>query len=132
MAGSGFHVQVNGGLHVVLDLDLADIGFVAFEAEDQVVGAWGKGKSDGGLAGLLIAVDEDIGAGWASSDEEAFGNCFEQELLILRIAGLELERGLDLEIAFFLNLQAVACRNEIVEAAGRLAGASSSAGRTKD
>jgi len=81
-AGSGFELEVNGGLDIVLvlNLNLADIRFVAFEAEDEVVGACGKGKSDGGRAGLLVAVDEDIGAvgrvptkrPWRSLREGAF------------------------------------------------------------
>ena len=87
VTGSGFEFEIEGGLDVVLHLDLADIGFVAFETKDQIVRARGERETDGGLPRLFITIDEDIGAGWASADVKAFCQCFEQDLLVLGISG---------------------------------------------
>src|SRR5579864_9481298 len=54
---------VNFGLTVGADFDLIGVGIVAGEAEDQIVFAWSEGKGDGSLAGLFVAIDEDVGAG---------------------------------------------------------------------
>jgi len=41
VSGSWFEFEIEGGLDVVLHLNLADVGFVAFETKDQVVRACG-------------------------------------------------------------------------------------------
>src|SRR5882762_10164746 len=132
MTGSRLEFEIQGGLNVVLHLDLAGIGLVTFEPKDQVVRACGEGESGGGLPGLFIAVNEDVGASWTGVDEEAVGQRFEEDLLILGIAGLEFEGGLDLSVAFFLNLQAIAGRDEVVEAARCLTGSSGAARGVKN
>src|SRR4029077_1645223 len=73
MAGSGLGFEVAGRLDIVLHLNLANIGFVAFETQDEIVGARGEGQSGGGLAGLLVAVDEDVSAWRACAHEKTFG-----------------------------------------------------------
>src|SRR5690242_3568236 len=132
VSSPGLKFEVKGGQNVVLHLDLTGVRFVTLEAKNEIVGTRGEGKIDGGLTGLLVAVDEDVCPGWTRSDKETLCERFEHYLLILGIAGLEFKGGLNLQVALFLHLQTVAARGEVVEAAGSLACAIRTAGGAED
>ena len=70
---------------------------------------------------MFRAIDEDIGPRGLTADVDAFGEGFEFDLLILDAAILHLQGRLDGLIPFLLDLKAVLCGGQIVEAAGRIA-----------
>ena len=72
-----FQVDVEGGLNIVLDLNVAGIRVVAGHAQHEVVLTRAEWKSGGSLTALLGAVDEDIRARGKAGNVEAFGDRFE-------------------------------------------------------
>src|SRR5215813_799315 len=105
----------------ILHLNASRVGLVALQPQHQVVLSRRERKYDRSLAGLLCAVDEDVCSRRLGADKDAFGQRLERELLVLRLAALDLQRRLQRLIAFLLHFQAVALRFEIVETAGSVA-----------
>src|SRR5205807_4556332 len=74
-----------------------------------------------GLARLFRAVDEDVSSRRLAADEDALGQRFEFDFLVLGVAALYLQCRLNGLIAFLLHFEAVPRRRQIVETAGRFA-----------
>src|SRR5436853_4496975 len=108
-------------LDIVLDLNGPGVRFISLETQDEVVLPGCQRKSYRRLPGLFRAVDEDISSRRLAADENALGQRFELDLLVLCVPAFYLQRGLYRLIAFLLHFQAVARRRQIVETAGRLA-----------
>ena len=95
-------------LDIVLDLNASGISLITLEPQDEVVLPRRERQRYGSLTRLFRAVDEDISSRRLTADENTFGEGFEFDLLVLGVATLYLQRGLQGLIAFLLHLKAVA------------------------
>src|SRR5260221_9531003 len=130
IVGALVELGIQLGLDVFLHLYAANIGIIALQAKHKIVLASSERQSNRGLAGLLGAVDEYVGAGWIAGDVQTFSQGFKREFLVRDAAFSYLQGGLHRLVAIFLYFQAVTIRREIVKAARRQALADHAARRT--
>src|SRR2546430_1401523 len=100
-------------LDVVLYLNGPGVRLISLQPQDEVVLAGRERERNRGLTRLFRSVNENISSRRLTADENALSQRFEFDLLVLRIAALYLQSGLNGLIAFLLHFQAVARRRQI-------------------